>query len=85
MIGVRGRTLIHHANVPTNIGYRVNKDAFRNTTILDRLSVIDIDGKQTTRHDNFCGSHPAFAKKLRSWGEAGVVNTRIWPTPKSLT
>ena len=34
-------------------------------------------------YEHFCGSNPAFATKLRSWGEAGVVKTRSWPTPKS--
>ena len=46
------------------------------------MTVIDIDGKQATRYENFCGSNPVFAKKLRSWGEAGVVKTRSWFTPK---
>ena len=50
--------------------------------MLGGLIVIDIYRKQATRYEHFCGINSVFATKLRSWGEAGVVNTRIWSTPK---
>ena len=82
MIGARGIALMYHCNVPTNIRYRVYKEAHRTATMINVLIVIDIYGKQATRYDNFYGSNLFFATTNRSWGEAGGVNTRSWSTPK---
>ena len=82
MIGARGRALMHHSNVPTNIRYRVYKEAHRAETMINVLIVIDIYGNQATRYEHFCGRNLLFATKLRSWGEAGVVKTRNWSTTK---
>ena len=54
MIGERGRDLIHHSNVTTNIRCSVYKEAHRNVTMINGLIVIDIYGKQATRYDHFC-------------------------------
>ena len=82
IIGERGISLMHHANVTTNIMYWVYKEAYSTVTILGGLTVININGKEATRYEHFCGINPAFATKLRSWGAAVVVNTRICSTPK---
>ena len=82
MIGARGIALMNHSNVPTNISQSVYKESHRTATMINVLIVIDIYGKQATRYDHFCGRHLLFAKQIRSWGEAGVVKTRIWSTPK---
>ena len=74
--------MIHHYNVPTNIRYRVYKEAHRNATMINGLIVIDIFGNQATRYEHSCRRNLFFATKIRIWGEAGVVNTRIWSTPK---
>ena len=50
--------------------------------MLNELAVIDINGKQTIRYDQFCGINSVFAIKLSSWGEARVMKTRSWYTPK---
>ena len=72
-----------HSNVPTNIRQRVYKESHMTTTMINVLIGIDIYGKQATRYDHFCGRNLFFASKIRSWGEAGVLKTRSWPTPKS--
>ena len=82
VIVARVGALIHQANVPTNISYRVHNELYRTTIMLGGLIVIDIYRKQATRYEHFCGINSVFATKLRSWGEAGVVNTRSWSTTK---
>ena len=82
MIGTRGIDLMHHTNVPTKIRYRVYKEAYRTSTMLNGSTVIDIDGNQETWYQHFCSSNPIFATQLWSWGEAVVLKTSIWSTLK---
>ena len=58
---------MHHANVPTNIRYRVYNVEHRTVTILNGLTVIDIDGKQATRYEHFRGINSSFEKNLGVW------------------
>ena len=55
---------MHHINAPSNISYRVYREAYRTETMLGRLTVIEIYGKQATSYENFCGSNLLFAKNL---------------------
>jgi len=75
IIGNRGRALMHHANVPEEIRYKLYREAFTTATHLDGLKVIAIDGEDETRYEHWCGKLPRFAKHLRTWGEAGTVKT----------
>ena len=50
--------------------------------MINGLIVIDIFGNQATRYEHSCRRNLFFATKIRSWGEAGVVNTRSWSTTK---
>ena len=68
MIVSRGRDSMQHVNVPTNIRYILYKQAYRTATMLNELTVIDIDRNQATRYENFYSSKPEFATKFSSWG-----------------
>ena len=82
VIANRGRALMHSANVPYDIRFKVWKEAFKTATLLDGLTVIEIDGKKATRFEHWKGTNPAFAGHLRTWGEAGTVKTKTKTTPK---
>gem|GEM_PF-6951265 len=75
IIGNRGRALMHQANVPEEIRYKLYREAFTTATHLDGLKVTTIDGEDKTRYEHWCGKLPRFAKHLRTWGEAGTVKT----------
>ena len=72
----RGRALMHYANIPTAMRYKLFREAFKTATLLDGLMVINIDGKLATRYMHKYGSDPAYAKHLRTWGEAGTVTLK---------
>ena len=78
----RGRAMMHAANIPIKLRYKVFKEAFQTATLMDGLDVINIDGKEDTRYKHRFGSNPAFADHLRIWGEAGTVKTKTATTPK---
>jgi hypothetical protein len=44
--------------------------------------VIEIEGVHATRYLYWSGKEPAFAKHLKTWGEAGTVKLKIKATPK---
>ena len=78
----RGRALMHRANVPYEMKFKLWKEAFRTATLLDGLTVCEIDGKKATRYEHWCGRNPAFAKHLRTWGEVGTVKVKTKTSPK---
>jgi len=82
VVASRGRAMMHRANVPLAIRYKVWKEAFKTATLLDGLVVIALDGKEATRYVHWNGHNPAFAKHLRIWGEAGTVKVKTNTTPK---
>jgi len=77
-----GRALMHAANIPMAIQYLVWHEAFKMATLLDGLSMIELDGKSAMRVEHWCGKVPAFAKHLKTWGEAGTVKVKTMGTPK---
>ena len=48
--------------------------------MINVLKVVDIDGKQSTRYERFCGRNTVFLTRIRNWGKTGVVKTRSWST-----
>lgn len=54
----------------------------KTATLLDGLAPVTIKGKTASRYVHFMGKNPAFAKHLRTWGEAGTVKIKTKPTPK---
>ena len=78
----KGRALLHRANVPLDMRYKLWKAAFKTATLLDGLASITLDGKTATRYEHWSGTNPDFAQHLRIWGEAGTVKTCSKQTPK---
>lgn len=56
--------------------------AFATATLLDGLIPIEVGGQTKTKFEHFGGQIPAFAKHLRTWGEAGTVKIKTKTTPK---
>lgn len=67
------RAMMHAANVPPDIRYKLIKEAVKAKTLVDGLAAVTINGVTKTRYEHWCGKNPAFAKHLRTWGEAGTV------------
>jgi hypothetical protein len=81
IIANRGRAMMHRANVPLKIRYKVWKEAFKTATLLDDLTAITLDDVTATRYVHWNGQNPQFAEHLRTWGEAGTVTTKTSTTP----
>ena len=80
-IGVRGREMMHYANVPMEYRYMVCKEALMTAKRLYGLTIMVRSGKTATRYGHYMGKVPGFALILRTWGESGVVKTRKKSTP----
>ena len=78
----RARAMMIQAGVPLETRYLVCKECIATVTLLDGLVQITINGKTMTRFEHWFGKVPRFAKKLKIWGEAGVVKTKVVATPK---
>jgi hypothetical protein len=77
----RGRAVMHYANVPLLVRCKIWREAFKKTvTSLDLMS--SDGGVIDTRCVHWGGKNPAFAKHLKTWGEAGSVKLKIKATPK---
>jgi hypothetical protein len=81
-IANRGRAVMHRANVPLATKYKLWRNAFKTATLLDGLMPININGITATRYKQWGGQNPAFAKPLKTWGEAGTVKLKIKATPR---
>ena len=80
----RGRALMHRANVPIMLRYKLYREALTTVTQLDWLVVITLDGVSKTRYQHWSKKNTdlKFAKYLRTWGETGTVKTRRVTTSK---
>lgn len=78
----RARATMIGAKVPLGIRYLVCKECIATITLLDGLVQITLNGVTKSRFEHWLGKLPRFTKKLRKWGEAGVVKTKILKTPK---
>jgi hypothetical protein len=81
-IANQGRAMMARANIPENMKYRVYSEAFMTATLLDGLIPIEIDGIIKPRIKHWSGDMPAYAKHLRTWGEAGMVTIKSPMMPK---
>ena len=72
-IAMRGRAMMHRANLPLEYRNLLWTTAFDTATLLDGLVVIEINGVSQTRYEHWCGQLPKFAHHLCTWGEAGTV------------
>lgn len=82
-IMARVRAMLSAANLQIEVRYRVVNECIMMATILDGLTVVDIEGKKATRYEHEIKTVPKCLKHLRIFGEAGVVKTRNVATPKA--
>ena len=61
---------MHKANIPVLMRYKIWREAFKTVTLLDGLIPVEIDGVNATRYMHWGGMKPAFAKHIKTWGEA---------------
>eukprot|EP00957_Ditylum_brightwellii_P095785 7297915-Ditylum_brightwellii.AAC.1 len=71
-LGNKGQTLMHQANLPVEMQYKVFPKAFMTATLLDGLVVVEINGENKICFEHFSGKLPKFAAHLRTWGGAGT-------------
>jgi hypothetical protein len=72
----RGRAVKNDAQVPNDFRYILWQEAFRTATLLDGLTIIDINNVKATRYIHWEGNNSKFVSNLRTWGEAGVVKLK---------
>eukprot|EP00957_Ditylum_brightwellii_P109138 8325542-Ditylum_brightwellii.AAC.1 len=70
------------ANVPERVMYKLFREAFTYTTMLDWLTIITLDNMTKTRVEHWNWSLPWWCRTLRTWGKAGVVKTKTKTMPK---
>ena len=70
----RVRAMLHRANMKLEIRYKLYREA---ATMLDNLTVIEIDGKKASRIEHWSGKLPKFVHHLRTIGEAGIVTYKL--------
>ena len=78
----RARAMMHRANIPLDMRYKVVREAIKTASLLDGLAVIELDGKTMTRFEHWSGKIPKFANHLKIYGEAGTVTLKSKKTPK---
>ena len=82
VIADRSRAMMVAAKVPKEWRRKLFPFAANTATDLDGLLAVEWKGKVATRYEHWCGKNPAFAKHLRTWGEAGVVTIKSTRTTK---
>ena len=78
----RGCAMMIAANIPQALRYVLFKEAFKHSTNMDNLVIVNINGVEKTRYEHFEDKLPSFVKALRTWGKAGVVTLKNKATPK---
>ena len=83
LLASQGRAMMAAAHIPVELRKKgLWREAFKCATQLDALAAIEIDGIVKTRVEHWCDERPAYAKYLKTWGEAGTVKIRTPNTTK---
>ena len=69
----RARAMMGAAHIPDDSRGKVSLEVLKCATMLDRLRIVEVNGKQKTRDEHIHGKNLKWATNLRTWGEAGVV------------
>ena len=69
----RVKAIMHHAHVPAEYCYKLFRDCCETAAILDRLMIVEVNGKMASQFEHFAGKNPKCAGYSRTWGEAGTV------------
>jgi hypothetical protein len=54
------------ANIPEIIWYKLFKEEFKPATLLDVLLIVEINGEQRSRVEDWSGQKPEYALNLRT-------------------
>jgi hypothetical protein len=77
-----GRAMMNRANILLIFCYKVFKEAFKTSKLVDGLMAISIDGKVATRYTHLFGLDSKCSDYLQTWDEAGTVKVKTKATPK---
>ena len=72
----KAHATMHHANLPMEMQYCLFGKNFTTVTLLDGLTVIEINGKCMLWYEHFFGEMARFACSLHTVGEAGTVKIK---------
>ena len=75
-IAMRARAMMSAAHIPDKIKHLLMPEACKTATKLDGLVLVTHKNKTATRYFHEFKEHPAFAKHLRTFGEAGTVTLK---------
>ena len=78
----KARAAMHHANLPMEMRFRLFGEIFTTITLLDGLTIIEVDGLKQSWYEHIFKKKPKFVKYLRTIGEAGTVKITSDTTPK---
>ena len=81
-IGNQGLGMMIAANIGYAMRFLPYCEAYACATMLDGLVLKELDGVTCPRVEHWCGHLPAWAKAVRTWGEAGVVTLKSKTSPK---
>ena len=70
------------ANVSSVMRFKLFKEAYKCTMLLDGLVLKTLDGVIRTKIEHWGRNLPQWTKALRTWGKAGVVKLKSKTTPK---
>ena len=78
----RGRDLMHYDNITIKLRYKISKEGFKTSILMDVIDVIYINEK-STRYKHRFGINPACVNHLRILGEYGTIKINPDRTPKA--
>ena len=78
----KARAAMHQANLPMEMRFRLFGEIFTTITLLDGLTIIEVDGLKKSRYEHIFKKKPKFVKYLHTIGEAGTVKITSDTTPK---
>ena len=67
---------MHHVNLPMEMQYQLFGGIFTTVTVVDGLTVIELNGKHMACYNHFFGEMPGFDLNLHTVGEAGTIKLR---------
>ena len=78
----KARVAMHHVNLPMEMHYQLFGEIFTTITMLDGLTIIEVNGHKKSQYEHVFKKKPKFVKHLRTIGEAGTVKIMNDTIPK---
>ena len=78
----KARAAMHHANLPMEMRFQLFGEIFTTITMLDGLTITEVDGLKQSQYKHVFKKKPKFVKYLHTIGEAGTVKITNDTTPK---